>query len=47
MRNNQPVTDIEYVLRDDQSPISRTDLEGNITLPMPISSRPAGILKKN
>ncbi len=31
MRNNQPVTDIEYVLRDDQSPISRTDLEGNIT----------------
>jgi aerotaxis receptor len=31
MRNNQPVTQTEYVLRDDQSPISRTDLQGNIT----------------
>ena len=31
MRNNQPVTQTEYVLRDDQSPVSRTDLQGNIT----------------
>ena len=31
MRNNQPVTGTEYILRDDQSPISRTDLHGNIT----------------
>ncbi len=31
MRNNQPVTGTEYILRDDQSPISRTDLQGNIT----------------
>lgn len=31
MRNNQPVTKNEYVLRDDQSPISRTDLQGKIT----------------
>lgn len=31
MRNNQPVTATEYLLRDYQSPISRTDLEGNIT----------------
>lgn len=31
MRNNQPVTKNEYVLRDDQSPISRTDLKGKIT----------------
>ncbi|MEI8155317.1 MAG: methyl-accepting chemotaxis protein [Burkholderiales bacterium] len=31
MRNNQPVTQTEYILRDEQSPISRTDLQGNIT----------------
>jgi len=31
MRNNQPVTQNEYVLRDTQSPISRTDTAGNIT----------------
>ena len=31
MRNNQPITQHEYVLRDNQSPISRTDLQGNIT----------------
>jgi PAS domain S-box-containing protein len=33
MRNNQPVTGTgtEYILRDDQLPISRTDLQGNIT----------------
>jgi PAS domain S-box-containing protein len=30
MRNNQPVTATEYVLRDEQSPVSRTDLQGNI-----------------
>jgi PAS domain S-box-containing protein len=31
MRNNQPVTGVEYILRDDQSPVSRTDLKGIIT----------------
>lgn len=31
MRNNLPVTQIEYILRDTQSPISRTDTFGNIT----------------
>lgn len=31
MRNNQPVTDAEYVLGDGQTPMSRTDLQGNIT----------------
>jgi PAS domain S-box-containing protein len=31
MRNNQPVNDHEYVLTESQSPISRTDLNGNIT----------------
>ena len=31
MRNNQPVTSNEYILRDDQSPVSRTDVHGNIT----------------
>ena len=31
MRNNQPVTGAEYILRDDQSPVSRTDLKGVIT----------------
>ena len=31
MRNNQPVSTVEYILRDDQSPVSRTDLHGNIT----------------
>ena len=31
MRTNLPVTQNEYILRDRQSPISRTDLRGNIT----------------
>ncbi len=31
MRNNQPVTNVEYILRDNQSPISRTDAKGKIT----------------
>ncbi len=31
MRNNQPVTQHEYILRDNQSPISRTDAKGRIT----------------
>ena len=31
MRNNQPVTQNEYILRDTQSPISRTDPKGIIT----------------
>jgi methyl-accepting chemotaxis protein/aerotaxis receptor len=31
MRNNQPVSDQEYVLTESQAPISRTDLNGNIT----------------
>ena len=31
MRNNQPVTQTEYILRDNQSPISRTDTQGYIT----------------
>jgi methyl-accepting chemotaxis protein/aerotaxis receptor len=31
MRNNQPVHDLEYVLGERQSPISRTDTKGNIT----------------
>jgi aerotaxis receptor len=31
MRSNQPVTQQEYILRDNQSPISRTDTQGNIT----------------
>lgn len=31
MLNNQPVTQVEYILRDNQSPISRTDAKGRIT----------------
>ncbi|MHB8951027.1 MAG: methyl-accepting chemotaxis protein, partial [Rhodoferax sp.] len=31
MRYNQPVTQHEYILRDNQSPISRTDAKGRIT----------------
>jgi len=31
MRNNLPVTSQEYILRDNQSPISRTNTQGNIT----------------
>jgi PAS domain S-box-containing protein len=31
MRNNQPVSNVEYELRDNQSLISRTDASGNIT----------------
>lgn len=31
MKNNQPVTQHEYILSDNQSPVSRTDLQGNIT----------------
>lgn len=35
MRNNQPVTDREYLLRDDHFLISRTDLRGRITYANP------------
>jgi len=31
MLNNQPVTQNEYILRDNQSPVSRTDIKGRIT----------------
>ncbi|MBL8439725.1 MAG: PAS domain S-box protein, partial [Betaproteobacteria bacterium] len=31
MRNNQPVTDKEVVLRDDTLIVSKTDLKGRIT----------------
>ncbi len=31
MRNNQPVTQREYVLEEETVLISRTDLKGNIT----------------
>jgi aerotaxis receptor len=30
MRNNTPVTAVEYVLRDEQTIVSKTDLQGNI-----------------
>lgn len=31
MRSNLPVTNIEYILQDGESPTSRTDVHGNIT----------------
>ena len=31
MRSNLPITNVEYVLRDDQAPTSKTDVHGNIT----------------
>ncbi|MDO8176814.1 MAG: methyl-accepting chemotaxis protein [Undibacterium sp.] len=31
MRNNQPVTNIEYILDDTETIVSKTDLQGNIT----------------
>ena len=31
MRRNTPVTDIEYIMRDDETIVSKTDLKGNIT----------------
>jgi len=31
VRNNMPVTNVEYVLADDESVVSKTDLQGNIT----------------
>ena len=31
MRDNQPVTQVEYVLKDSQTIVSKTDLRGNIT----------------
>jgi len=31
MRNNLPITDIEYVLKDDDAIVSKTDLKGKIT----------------
>lgn len=31
MRSNLPVTNVEYVLQDDETIVSRTDLHGNIT----------------
>ncbi|MGM0785238.1 MAG: methyl-accepting chemotaxis protein [Pseudomonadota bacterium] len=35
MRDNQPVTDNEYVIREDQNLISRTDMKGRITYASP------------
>ena len=35
MRHNQPVTDREYEIRDDQNLISRTDMQGRITYASP------------
>jgi aerotaxis receptor len=35
MRNNQPIVDAEYVLRDEQYLISRTDLQGRIVYANP------------
>ncbi|MGB9129088.1 MAG: methyl-accepting chemotaxis protein [Thiobacillus sp.] len=31
MRTNLPITNVEYVLRDDEAPTSKTDIHGNIT----------------
>ncbi|WP_157648629.1 PAS domain-containing protein, partial [Thiobacillus denitrificans] len=31
MRSNMPVTNIEYVLQDTETVVSKTDLHGNIT----------------
>ncbi len=31
MRSNLPITNVEYVLRDDEAPTSKTDIHGNIT----------------
>jgi aerotaxis receptor len=31
MRSNLPVTNIEYILKDDETVVSKTDLQGNIT----------------
>ncbi|MDM5181208.1 methyl-accepting chemotaxis protein [Massilia sp. DJPM01] len=31
MRNNTPVTNVEYILRDSETIVSKTDLQGNIT----------------
>ena len=31
MRSNLPVTNVEYILRDDETVVSKTDLSGNIT----------------
>ncbi|MFP5505660.1 MAG: methyl-accepting chemotaxis protein [Gammaproteobacteria bacterium] len=31
MRTNLPVTNVEYILKDDEAPTSKTDIHGNIT----------------
>ncbi|MHB1188883.1 methyl-accepting chemotaxis protein [Thiobacillus sp.] len=31
MRSNLPITNVEYVLREDEAPTSKTDIHGNIT----------------
>ena len=31
MRNNMPVSQVEYVLQDHETVVSKTDLDGNIT----------------
>jgi len=31
MRSNLPVTNVEYVLKDTETVVSKTDLHGNIT----------------
>ena len=31
MRNNLPITNKEYILKDNETVVSKTDLQGNIT----------------
>ncbi len=46
MRNNQPVSDSEYILRDDQYLISRTDLDGRILYANPAFVEVSGFARE-
>lgn len=46
MRNNQPIVDAEYVLRDDQYLISRTDLQGRIVYANPAFVEVSGFARE-
>ena len=47
MKNNQPVTTVEYVLKETDSIVSKTDLKGVITYINPDFLRISGLPRPN
>ncbi|MFA9276217.1 MAG: methyl-accepting chemotaxis protein [Candidatus Aquirickettsiella gammari] len=46
MRNNQPISNIEYILDDTETIVSKTDLQGNITYVNDVFLRVSGFTKE-